>query len=110
MNITVVDGDLPYPLTSGRRLRSLNLVLPLAKRHRITYIFRRQQAHEDARPAEVFLRSHSITPIVVDHPIPPKKGLGFYGRLAGNLLSPLPYSVTSHKSAVMAEAVARHAA
>ena len=32
MRVAVVDSDLPYPPTSGKRLRSLHLMLPLAGR------------------------------------------------------------------------------
>ena len=42
--------------------------------------------------------------------MPPKAGPGFYARLAGNLISPLPYSVASHASSALAEAVRRYAA
>ena len=30
MHVTIIDPDAPYPPTSGKRLRSLNLLLPLA--------------------------------------------------------------------------------
>ena len=37
--------------------------------------------------------------VVVDRRSPSKSGLGFYARLAGNLFSKLPYSVSTHRSA-----------
>jgi glycosyltransferase involved in cell wall biosynthesis len=43
--------------------------------------------------------------VVVDRAIPAKSGPGFYARLAGNLLSPLPYSVATHASPELADAV-----
>ena len=36
MHVVIVDGDVSYPATSGKRLRTLNLMLQVAKRHRIT--------------------------------------------------------------------------
>src|SRR5437764_6305133 len=37
----IVDADVSYPATSGKRLRTLHLMLRLAKRHRVTYIDRK---------------------------------------------------------------------
>src|SRR5262249_42098423 len=53
-----------------------------------------------------FLSDHGIDAHIIDDPIARKKGVGFYGRLAGNLLSSLPYSVASHKSEKLRKAVA----
>lgn len=108
LSVTVIDGDIAYPPSNGKRLRTLNLLLPLAHRHRITYISRCHANEADA--AREFLSSHGIQPILVVDPVAPKTGLAFYARLATNLLSPLPYSVTSHYSAAMREVVQRHAA
>ena len=47
---------------------------------------------------------------MVARTVPSKAGPGFYARLAGNLLSPLPYSVSSHASPALAEAVRDFAA
>ena len=38
MNVVVIDAAVSYPPTSGKRLRTLNLMLPPARRHRITYL------------------------------------------------------------------------
>jgi glycosyltransferase involved in cell wall biosynthesis len=110
MNVAIVDGDVSYPPTSGKRLRTLNLLLPLARRHRLTYIARGHGKPDEAREAVAFLRDHGITAVVVEDPIPRKKGPAFYARLAGNLLSRLPYAVASHASEKMRQAVQQHAA
>jgi glycosyltransferase involved in cell wall biosynthesis len=111
MNVMIIDGDVTYPPTSGKRLRTLNLMLPLARRHRLTYVGRGQGNPEENRRAVECLSAQGIETHVVDDPIPRKKGLSFYARLAGNLLSPLPYSVASHRSermrAVVRELAAR---
>jgi glycosyltransferase involved in cell wall biosynthesis len=106
MHITILDGDVSYPATSGKRLRTLNLMLQTARRHRITYIGRCAPDSEEARTAPAFLSAHGIKPILVHHPVPQKSGLAFYARLLGNLFSSRPYSVTSHQSSVMARTVA----
>jgi glycosyltransferase involved in cell wall biosynthesis len=109
MRVAVVDADLPYPPTSGKRLRTLHLMLRLAERHEITYIGRRQVITDDAARAGEFLRDHHIEPILVDDPLPRKKGLGFFGRLLANCCSPWPYSVASHQSTAMRQAIAAYA-
>jgi glycosyltransferase involved in cell wall biosynthesis len=109
MNVVIVDGDISYPMTSGKRLRTLNLMLPLARRHRITYIARGHARSAEAREAATFLADHGIRSAFVDHPVARKTGPLFYGRLAANLLSPLPYSVTSHTSSRVRRAVREHA-
>jgi glycosyltransferase involved in cell wall biosynthesis len=105
MHVVIVDGDVSYPATSGKRLRTLNLMLQVAKRHRITYVGRCAAGSEEARTAPAFLRTHNIEPILVTHPVPAKSGLPFYARLFANLFSALPYSVTSHDSEPMRQAI-----
>jgi glycosyltransferase involved in cell wall biosynthesis len=110
MHTVIVDGDISYPPTSGKRLRTLNLMLPLAKRHRLTYIGRGAADDAEAKEAVAFLEGHGIRTLIVDHPLARKSGPLFYARLAANLLSPLPYSVASHRSAQMRETVEAYAA
>jgi len=105
MKVVIVDGDVSYPANSGKRLRTLNLMLQVAKRHRITYIGRCAAESEEARVAPAFLREHNISPILVHHPVPRKAGLAFAGRLFANLFSAQPYSVASHQSERIHEAV-----
>ncbi len=106
----MVDEELPYPPTSGKRLRTLNLTMRLAARHRITYICHRNIDPEEARTAAAYFVENGITPVVVERPIPPRSGPGFYARLAANLFSPLPYSVASHTSRELVNALRQHAA
>jgi glycosyltransferase involved in cell wall biosynthesis len=106
MHVAIIDGDVSYPATSGKRLRTLNLMLQVAKRHRITYVGRCAADCEEARIAPDFLRANNIEPILVHDPVPQKSGLAFYGRLGVNLFASDPYSVTSHQSEPMRRAVA----
>ncbi|HWY85785.1 MAG TPA: glycosyltransferase family 4 protein [Gemmataceae bacterium] len=110
MHAVIVDGDVSYPPTSGKRLRTLHLMLRLAERHQVTYIARCEALGGESRQAKEFLGDHHIEPILVDQPLPSKKGLRFYGRLAANLASAWPYSVTSHQGANMRAAVHDYAA
>jgi glycosyltransferase involved in cell wall biosynthesis len=110
MNVVIIDGDVSYPPTSGKRLRTLHLLLPLAQRHRLTYIARGHGNRDENQKAVAFLGDHGIVAVVIDDPIPRKKGPAFWARLAGNLFSHLPYAVASHVSAKMRQAVVQHAA
>lgn len=106
LRVVMVDEELPYPPTSGKRIRTLNLTLRLARRHRLTYVCHRNADADEARQAADFFAEHGIETIVVDRAVPAKSGPRFYLRLAANLLSPLPYSVASHKSRALRQALA----
>src|SRR4051794_14893402 len=95
MRVAVVDSDLPYPPTSGKRLRSLHLLLPLAKRHDLTWICRGRADDPEAQTAVKYLRDRGARLVLYDYALPRKSGASFYLRLAASLLSPLPYSVSS---------------
>jgi glycosyltransferase involved in cell wall biosynthesis len=110
LHVAIVDEELPYPPTSGKRIRTLNLLLRLADRHRLTYLCHRNADPAEARRAAAFLNDHGIETVVVDRAVPRKSGPLFYARLAANLLSPLPYSVASHTSRALRAAVAEYAA
>lgn len=110
LNIAVLDEELPFPLTSGKRIRTFNLLSRLATRHKITVLCHRNPDREEALAAEDAFRAAGIATVVVERAVPPKSGPGFYARLAGNLLSPLPYSVSSHTSPALAEAARAFAA
>jgi glycosyltransferase involved in cell wall biosynthesis len=110
LRIAVLDEELPFPPTSGKRIRTFNLLSRLADRHRVTVLCHRNPDPDEADEADAAFRKLGIETVVVERAVPPKSGPGFYARLAGNLLSPLPYSVASHASPALAEAVARLAA
>jgi glycosyltransferase involved in cell wall biosynthesis len=110
MKVVLIDGDVSYPPSSGKRLRTLHLMQRLARRHPLTYIARATGCAAEERAATAYLRDHGIEPILVADPLPRKRGLGFYGRLAANLFSPTPYSVASHNSPRLREAVHAYAA
>jgi glycosyltransferase involved in cell wall biosynthesis len=110
MHAVIVDGDVSYPPTSGKRLRTLHLMQRLAQRHKVTYIARCDGRKAETAEARQYLGDRGIETILVDHPVPQKRGLAFLGRLAGNLLSPLPYAVASHQSLPMRRVVGEYAA
>ena len=98
LNIAIIDEELPYPPTSGKRIRTFNLTKRLAKRHNIVYICHRNADAKEASQAANYLNKLGIETLVVDRAAPPRSGPFFYGRLLLNLFSKNPYSVTSHDS------------
>jgi glycosyltransferase involved in cell wall biosynthesis len=110
MHIAILDEELPYPMTSGKRLRTLNLLMRLARRHRLTYICHRNSDRDEADVAARRFRELGIETVVIDRPVPKKSGPRFYARLAANLASPLPYSVATHASRELRQAVVDYAA
>lgn len=104
LSVAVLDEELPFPLTSGKRIRTFNLLARLARRHRVTVLCHANPDRAEQFAAEDACRAAGIATVVVARTVPPKAGPGFYARLAGNLLSPLPYSVSSHASAELAAA------
>ena len=110
MHIAILDEELPYPLNSGKRIRTFNLLRRLARRHRLTYICHRNSHASEVQPAVQQFHELGIETIVVDRALPPKSGPRFHARLARNLFSSLPYSVASHASPELRQAVHDYAA
>jgi glycosyltransferase involved in cell wall biosynthesis len=101
----VIDEELPYPAVTGKRIRTMGLLERLARRHQITYVCHRNANPAEVRPAADHFAALGIRTIVIDRPVPPRSGVRFYARLAANLASSLPYSVTSHTSTAMVRAL-----
>jgi len=110
LRIAVLDEELPFPATSGKRIRTFNLLARLAERHRVTFLCHRNPNRDESAAADEAFRKLGIETVIVDRSVPSKSGPVFYARLAGNLLSPLPYSVATHSSPALADAVRRFAA
>ena len=102
MRVLVVDEEVPYPLDSGKRLRTFNLLCPLAKKHQITFICRWREGWKSSS-----LDPFGIRTIVVDDPTSKNSGPSLYVSLLANLLSSYPYSVTSHRSRLMIRTIAQ---
>ncbi len=92
MKLLVIDEEFPYPLNTGKRIRSFHLTKGLAQHHELTYLAYGEPDSE----AAAYLREHRITPIAVPPPDRRQSGIKFYARLFFNLFSPYPYIVTSH--------------
>ena len=114
MHVVIVDEELPYPPTSGKRIRILALARHLAKRHRITFLCHRNADSDEAREAASYLASCDIESVLVERsrraasvhggPFP---SLRFGARMALNLFSAAPYSVQWNRCPRLREAVRR---
>jgi sugar transferase (PEP-CTERM/EpsH1 system associated) len=101
MRIMVLDEEFPYPTNTGKRTRSFNLYRRLAAQFQILYV----AYGEGSSIAADALRAAGIEAVGVPARVPSKHGPVFYLRLFANLLSPLPYIVTSHSSAAYRDIV-----
>lgn len=94
MRILVIDEEFPYPLDSGKRIRTFSLLSRLAIGHELHYLaFGSTDSESYAALSEA-----RMNPIPVPATIPPQFGPLFYLRLAANLFSPYPYIVKRHYS------------
>lgn len=107
MNVVIVAGTLPYPANTGSRLRTLHLLVRLARRHRLTLVAPREGEPSAARRAVEYLGDHGIEAVEFGAPVPPKSGIGFAARLALNLVSTLPYSVACRRGPGLGQALRR---
>ena len=103
MKILVLDEEFPYPLDTGKRIRSFNLISRAAAKNEIHYL---AYGRENSEAFRVFSKSN-LHPIAVPPKVPKKSGPLFYLRLLCNLFSKYPYVVTSHYSKQFARAFER---
>ncbi len=96
MRVLIVDEEIPLPLNTGKRLRTFNLLQPLARVHEIFFVSRFHEGIKDY-DNEAFEQS-GMKSLIVPHPIRRKSGLRFYLALLANLFSPYPYVATSQYS------------
>lgn len=105
LRVVVIDEEVPFPLTSGKRLRTWHLLTRLADRHDILLLAHRNGEEAEVDPACEAFRQRGVEVRALPHRVPPRHGPVFYARLLANLASPLPYSVTSHTSTGLVDAV-----
>ena len=97
MRIIVLDEFLCYPVDSGKKVRTYNLLRHLARRHELTLL---TFVWGDSKEQEgiAHLKSLGIKVVTVQRSNPIKSGFAFYWRLFTNLFSSLPYIVAGHLS------------
>jgi len=101
VKILVLDEELPYPLNTGKRIRSFNLHKRLAHKHELKYL---AYGKENSESYQTFVKAN-MNPIVVENQVLEKNGFKFYFSLLLNFASHYPYIVTSHYSILYAEKI-----
>ncbi len=101
MKILILDEEFPWPLNTGKRIRSLNLLRRLAPTHHLTYL---AYGTRDSNGYQA-LSDLGLHPLAVKRAPLPKTGSKLYFRLLGNLFSSQPYSVASHFTSAFQRAV-----
>lgn len=105
MKILILDEEFPWPLNTGKRIRSYHLARALTARHEVHYMaYGRSDSEGCAAMAQA-----RLNPVAVPEPDRSKSGPRFYLRLLANLASSLPYIVTSHRSPAFQAEVDRRA-
>jgi glycosyltransferase involved in cell wall biosynthesis len=88
LRVLVIDEYFPYPPDSGKPIRTGNLLRRLSERHDVTLLC--YGTPSDTNGTAPRLKVEFVDPLT-DY-----SGAALYSRLAANLFSPYPYSVTKH--------------
>ncbi|MES2221045.1 MAG: glycosyltransferase family 4 protein, partial [Acidobacteriota bacterium] len=94
LNVLVLDEEIPFPLNSGKRIRTWNLLRNLARRHSITFLCYGTSENRGLQEMQAL----GIRVVLVP-PLPPSNSSRFYAGALANLVSPWPYSVSRHHTA-----------
>lgn len=96
VNVLIIDEEIPWPLNTGKKIRTYNLVKRLQKENPITFL-----CYGDS--SNVLPDCPNVTLITLPSPILEQKGSRFYWSLFTNIFSPRPYIVDRHYSSRMAD-------
>jgi len=94
MKVLVIDEWLPWPLESGKKIRSFNLITRLALKHEILYLAY-VRLPEEKEKVEM-LEKRGISVIAVEDVRLKKWTLAFYTMVILNFLSRKPFSTVYH--------------
>lgn len=97
MRILWIKSELLHPVDKGGKIRTYQMLRALARHHRVTYLC--LDDGTAAIDAIVRAREYAHETVVVPFTPPAKGSARFYGALAANLLSPLPYAIARYCSA-----------
>jgi glycosyltransferase involved in cell wall biosynthesis len=93
LRVFVLDEGLPYPLDSGKRIRTWHLLSRLAARHDLTLF-----CFDEGDPAALrFVEEQGIR-VFLAPAIGKTNRISLYAQLFANLFSPYPFSVSKHYS------------
>ncbi len=102
LKVLVLDEEIPFPLNSGKRIRTLNLLRNLSCRHSITFLC----YGTSGNPCLAEMQALGIRVVLVP-PLPPSNSSRFYAGAIANLASLWPYSVSRHHTQNFDRAIRR---
>ena len=107
MRILWLKTELLHPVDKGGKIRTFHMLKELKRAHHITYLTLEDgSADSDARQ---LASEYSHELICVPHSAREKFSAGFYGELAANVVSPLPYAIKKYESAEMRRLIGERA-
>ena len=103
MKILIVDEWIPYPLDSGKKLRTFHLLKRLADKYDITILCYGKLSFDKAKVE--YLKELGIKVILVEDNRIRKWSLGFYMQMLLEIFSTNPFTVNYHYSKNMQEQI-----
>ena len=102
-----IKTELLHPVDKGGKIRTIEMLRRLKKRHRITYLTLDDgsASADDRARAEEYC--HEL--ICIPFNLAPRGSIRFYIEVAQSLVSPLPYAIGRYRSPAMQRAIAKHA-
>jgi len=107
MKILWLKTELLHPVDKGGKIRTYHLLKHLKTDHHVTYLTLDDGEAAPDASASALEYCHEL--IRIPHLTRPKFSAGFYGELALNLASSLPYAIRKYKSDGMTRAIAEAA-
>ena len=105
MRILWLKTELLHPVDKGGKIRTFHMLKELKREHHVTYL----TLDDGSGAADAGTRAseycHEL--VRVEHRTRAKFSAAFYGELAANLVSPLPYFMKKYQSAQMRREIAR---
>jgi glycosyltransferase involved in cell wall biosynthesis len=100
LKVLVLDEEIPFPLNSGKRIRTWNLLCNLCQAHDITFLC--YGTPDD--PGLPKLQELGIRVVLVED-LPASNSFRFYAGALGNIFSTWPYSVSRHHTRKFSRAI-----
>lgn len=107
MRILWLKTEFLHPVDKGGRIRTYHMLRAIAAQHEVTYLT--LDDGTAARNAAELAREYSHRVRVIPFTPPTKGSAAFFGALARNVFSPLPYAVARYRSAAMEQTIAEEA-
>jgi glycosyltransferase involved in cell wall biosynthesis len=102
LQVLILDEEIPFPLNSGKRIRTWNLLRHLCRKHAVTFLCYGTTDNPGLPP----LQQLGIRVVLVPD-LPPSNSLRFYAGAFANIFSLWPYSVSRHHTRKFRRALRR---